>query len=159
VPEWIFLELALAKIGAVLVTVNTAYRVAELEYLLRQGDITSLFMIEELRDNSYLDSVYAIIPEMRAIIDPTRETLRSPTFPRLKRVVVLGGTSRPGCWLYRQIEELGRTVLEETLAARQRSIAPDDAAQIQYTSGTTGRYSVSAIGKLKAERVQYFYMI
>ncbi len=57
-PEWIFLEMALAKIGSVLVTVNTNYRAAEIEYVLRQGDIKALFMIEELRGNSYLESVY-----------------------------------------------------------------------------------------------------
>src|SRR5215212_7210279 len=52
-PEWILLELALAKIGAVLVTVNTNYRAGELEYALRQGDVAALFMIEEYRGNSY----------------------------------------------------------------------------------------------------------
>ena len=138
VPEWIFLQLALAKIGAVLVTVNTAYRAAELEYLLRQGDITTLFMVEELRDNSYLDSVYHIVPELKDILDPASEAVHSAALLHLKRVVLLGETSRPGCWQYAQVLDLGRTVPEEILAARQGSIAPDDAAQIQYTSGTTG---------------------
>ena len=94
VPEWIFLELALAKIGAVLVTVNTAYRTAELEYLLRQGDITTLFMVEQVRDNSYLDAVYAIVPQLRAILDPTHEAVQSVALPRLKRVVLIGETNR-----------------------------------------------------------------
>jgi fatty-acyl-CoA synthase len=65
VPEWIFLQLALARIGAVMVTVNTAYKASELEYVLRQGDITTLFMAEEFRGNSYLDSIYSIVPEMK----------------------------------------------------------------------------------------------
>ncbi len=138
VPEWIFLQLALAKIGAVLVTVNTAYRAAELEYLLHQGDITTLFMVEELRDNSYLDSVYHIVPELKDILDPASEAVHSAALPHLKRVVLLVSPSRPGCWQYIQVLDLGRTVPEETLAARQGSIAPDDPAQIQYTSGTTG---------------------
>lgn len=138
VPEWIFLELALAKIGAVLVTVNTAYRAAELAYLLRQGDITTFFMVEELRDNSYLDSVYQIVPELRAMRDPASDMLHSAALPRLKRVVLLGETNRPSCLRYAHVVDLHRSVPDETLAARQRSIAPDDAAQIQYTSGTTG---------------------
>jgi len=138
VPEWIFLELALEKIGAVLVTVNTAYRAAELEYLLRQGDITTLFMVEELRDNSYLDSVYAIVPELRAMRNLASETLHSAALPHLKRVILLGEASRPGCLRYAHMVDLSRSVPDEMLATRQRSIAPDDAAQIQYTSGTTG---------------------
>src|SRR5438552_14535286 len=70
VPEWIFLQLALARIGAVMVTVNTAYKAPELEYVLRQGDITTLFMTEELRENSYLNSVYSIVPEIKNLTDP-----------------------------------------------------------------------------------------
>src|SRR5215510_3514023 len=58
VPEWIFLQLALAKIGGVIVTVNTNYRAAEIEYVLRQGDISALFLIEEFRGNCYLESLY-----------------------------------------------------------------------------------------------------
>src|SRR5262245_62114001 len=59
VPEWIFLQLALAKIGAVIVTINTNYRAAEVEYALRQGDISTLFLIEEHRGNNYLESLTA----------------------------------------------------------------------------------------------------
>ncbi|MGH9760017.1 MAG: AMP-binding protein, partial [Blastocatellia bacterium] len=67
VPEWVMLELALAKIGAVLVTINTAYKTAELEYVLRQGDITTLFMAPEHRGNSYIESIYSIAPELSTI--------------------------------------------------------------------------------------------
>lgn len=138
VPEWIFLELALAKIGAVLVTVNTAYRAAELEYLLRQGDITTLFLVEQVRDHSYLETLSQIVPEMQTILNPSIRLLQSAALPCLKRVVLLGETSKPGCWLYRWMLDLGRTVAEEILAARKLSVTPDAAAQIQYTSGTTG---------------------
>src|ERR1044072_4303901 len=75
VPGWIFLELALSKIGAVLVTINTNYRASELEYVLRQGDITTLFLIEEFRGNSYLDSIYAIAPELNPTADPVVHAL------------------------------------------------------------------------------------
>jgi fatty-acyl-CoA synthase len=67
VPEWVMLEIALAKIGAVLVTVNTNCRVSEIEYVLRQGDITTLFMIEEFRGNSYVESLYRIAPELKSL--------------------------------------------------------------------------------------------
>src|SRR5687767_9876039 len=56
-PEWIFLQLALAKIGATLVTINTNYRAAEIEYALRQGDVSTIFLMEEHRGNNYLESL------------------------------------------------------------------------------------------------------
>src|SRR5205085_5165917 len=70
VPEWVFLEIALAKIGAVLVTVNTNYRADELEYVLRQGDVTTLFMIEAYRDHSYAETVSGMAPELSRISAP-----------------------------------------------------------------------------------------
>ncbi len=138
IPEWIFLQLALAKIGAVLVTVNTAYRAGELEYLLRQGDITTLFMVEEFRANSYLDSLYSVVPEIKTISDPTSTPLHSAVLPRLKHVVLLSETSRSGCLQYAQVVDMGNTISEEILTIRQESVTPRDSAQIQYTSGTTG---------------------
>src|SRR6185503_19061343 len=110
VPEWIFLELALAKIGAVLVTINTNYRAGELEYVLRQGDITTLFMIEEFRGNSYSDSIYTIAPELNAIADPVIERLHSARLPNLKRVALIGNQPRPGLLLYSDIVRLGEKV-------------------------------------------------
>src|SRR6185369_9101325 len=88
VPEWVFLEIALAKIGAVLVTVNTNCRVSEIEYVLRQGDITTLIMIEEHRGNSYAESVNRIIPELKNIDDPVIQELSSRALPKLKRVIL-----------------------------------------------------------------------
>jgi fatty-acyl-CoA synthase len=138
VPEWIFLELALAKIGAVLVTINTNYRASELEYVLRQGDIATLFMIEEFRGNSYLDSIYAIAPELNAIADPVNERLHSARLPKLKRITLIGSAPRTGLLLYSDVVSLGETVSDEALCERQTGIVPDDVAQMQYTSGTTG---------------------
>jgi fatty-acyl-CoA synthase len=138
VPEWIFLQLALARIGAVMVTVNTAYKAAEVEYVLRQGDITTLFMTEEFRGNSYLNSVYSIISEIKDLKDPVSEPLQSEKLPRLKRVVLLGTTPRPGTMLYSQVVELGQHISDEALQERSSSVTPQDIAMIMYTSGTTG---------------------
>src|SRR6185436_10416286 len=90
VPEWVFLEMALAKIGGVLVTINTSYRAAEVEYALQQGDIKAIFLIEEWRGNSYLESIYAIAPELKDLADPVNQEMQSEKLPRLKRVVLLG---------------------------------------------------------------------
>jgi len=138
VPEWVFLEIALAKIGAVLVTVNTNCRVSEIEYVLRQGDITTLFMIEEFRDNSYLESLYRIAPELKDLTDPIQERLQSAALPVLKRVVLIQDRAHPGMMLYSQVEALAEGISDETLTERQEGLDPHDVIQMQYTSGTTG---------------------
>ncbi len=138
VPEWIYLQLALARIGAVMVTINTAYRTSEVEYVLRQGDISTLFMVEEFRGNSYLNSIYTIVPEIRNLDEPLYEPLRSTTLPRLKRVAAIGNIPQRGLLLYSQIEALGERISSETLRERQASVTSQDVAMIMYTSGTTG---------------------
>jgi fatty-acyl-CoA synthase len=138
VPEWVMLEMALAKIGAVLVTVNTNCRVSEIEYVLRQGDITTLFMIEGFRGNSYVESLYLSAPELKCLADPNLERLQSAALPALRRVILIENDSRPGMMLYSQVAPLGDVVTDETLIERQSSLDPHDVIQMQYTSGTTG---------------------
>ncbi len=138
VPEWIFLQLALARIGAVMVTVNTAYKASELEYVLHQGDITTLFLVEVFRANSYLKSVYSIVPEIRDLSDPITQPLCSTHLPSLKHVVLIGNTAHPGMLLYSQVVELGKNVSDEVLRERRASVTPQDVAMIMYTSGTAG---------------------
>lgn len=138
VPEWILLEMALAKIGAVLVTVNTNYRASEIEYVLRQGDITTLFMIDEHRGNSYVESIYRVAPELKDLNDPIREQLSSANVPELKRVILIGDAALAGMMLYRDVAPLGEDITDETLRERQLSLDPHDVIQMQYTSGTTG---------------------
>ncbi|HLG61197.1 MAG TPA: AMP-binding protein [Ktedonosporobacter sp.] len=137
-PEWILLQIALARIGAVMVTVNTAYKKGEIEYVLRQGDITTLFMVEEHRGNSYLDSVYQIVPELKSLADPLQEPLQSEALPRLRRVVLIGNTPRPGCLLFSQVLAAGEHTTNVELQVRKASVTPQDVAMIMYTSGTTG---------------------
>ncbi|HXU08772.1 MAG TPA: AMP-binding protein, partial [Blastocatellia bacterium] len=138
VPEWIFLEMALAKIGAVLVTVNTNYRASEIEYVLRQGDITTLFMIAEHRGNSYVESIYRVAPELKALNEPIREQLTSANLPELKRVIFIGDAAPTGMMLYGDVAPLGEDITDETLRERQTSLDAHDVIQMQYTSGTTG---------------------
>ena len=138
VPEWVLLEIALAKIGAVLVTVNTNCRVSEIEYVLRQGDITTLFMIDEFRGNSYVESLYHIAPELTTLADPIRERLQSAALPELKRVILIENSAHPGMMLYSQVAPLGEGVSDEALTERQSSLDSHDVIQMQYTSGTTG---------------------
>ncbi len=141
VPEWIFLQMALAKIGGVIVTVNTNYRAAEIEYVLRQGDIAWLFLIEEFRGNTYLESIYSILPALRSAPDGSRETVQSiaaEILPRLRRIILIGNQPRPGIALFDEILELADQVTEAEMAQRQKSVSPHDVVMMQYTSGTTG---------------------
>lgn len=137
-PQWIFLQMALAKVGAVIVTTNTAYRQSELEYVLRQGDITTLFFVEEVRGNQYLESLNNIIPELREIENPAQTAVKSTALPRFKRAVLVGKTKHPGIMLYDEVVQLGESISDEALAARQASVKPQDITMVQYTSGTTG---------------------
>src|SRR5262245_4172321 len=138
VPEWAILMMAAAKIGAVLVTVNTNYKAEELEYVLRQGDVSTLFMVEAHRGSSYLDSIESIVPELRSGTLPIGGKLASDRLPRLKRIILIGGETRPGLMAYHDLVKLGETVTSTALEERQKSVRPNDVAQMQYTSGTTG---------------------
>jgi len=138
VPEWVILEIALAKIGAVLVTVNTNYRAAEIEYVLKQGDVTTVFMIDGFRGNSYVESMYRIAPELKGVIDPVFARVSCPNLPHLKRVVLIRSDAQPGMMTYSQVAPLGEGISDQMLRERQSTLDPHDVIQMQYTSGTTG---------------------
>ncbi|MED4989296.1 MULTISPECIES: AMP-binding protein [Parageobacillus] len=135
VPEWIACQFATGKMGAVLVTVNTNYRAAELEYLLKQSDSTTLFLIEQYRDSSYVDIVYEIVPELRTC-EPGK--LKSKRLPKLKNVVLIGDKRYPGMFTWNDILAMAHEVTEEQLDERMNSLDPHDVINMQYTSGTTG---------------------
>ncbi|MGR3742525.1 MAG: AMP-binding protein [Pseudooceanicola nanhaiensis] len=121
-PEWILLELALAKVGAVLVTVNPALRANELEYLLRQSRASTLFTTCTYRG---YDTGAAIAGLAGGL-------------PDLRRLATLGAGAIPGAVTLAEVTDLADRVTEEELAARQAWVGSGDVAQIQYTSGTTG---------------------
>jgi fatty-acyl-CoA synthase len=105
-PEWVLLEMALAKIGAVLVTVNTNFRQAELEYVLRQADVHTLVLMDEYRGNDYVQSLKALLPDIDAISDPVNEPVRNDGFPTFRRAVLLGGRRHPGLLPFSRLLEL-----------------------------------------------------
>jgi fatty-acyl-CoA synthase len=134
-PEWVITQFATGKMGAVLVTVNTNYRTAELEYLLRQSDTTTLILMEQFKGTSYVEMLYELVPELR---DCEPGQLQSERLPFLKNVIFLGDKKYPGMYNWSDIMELGKSVSDEELKARQDSLQPDDVINMQYTSGTTG---------------------
>ena len=132
VPEWIVLQFALAKIGAVLVTANTSLRARDVDYLLRQSEAATVVTIRGFRDLDYVGA----LAEIGAI--PDRSGARREPPPALRRVVYIGDDTPSGCTPYASLREMAARVPEEGLDARGRSIEIDDVINMQYTSGTTG---------------------
>ncbi len=126
VPEWVVLQFALAKIGAILVTVNTALRASEVDYLLRQSETSTLFTIRGFRDVDYV----AALEEIGAT---TNNRL-----PELKRVFYIGDDVPASLTPYLRLRELASGVTESQLDARESQVGVDDVINMQYTSGTTG---------------------
>ena len=135
VPYWVALQFATAKIGAVLLTVNTSYKSHELEYLLRQSECENLFVMDGFYDTDYVLTLYDLVPELKT---QPRGELESARFPHLRRVAFLGPQKHRGMYSVPEILALGRTVADADYAARQASLHPDDVVNMQYTSGTTG---------------------
>jgi fatty-acyl-CoA synthase len=134
-PEWLTSQFATGKMGGVLVTVNTNYRTAELEYLLKQSDSTTIILMDQFKDASYIDMLYEIVPELKTSIPGQ---LNSDKLPYLKNVIVLGNHSYPGTYNWDTILQLGEKMNDFELDQRMNSLLPDDVINMQYTSGTTG---------------------
>ena len=144
--EWVIAQFAVAKIGAVLVTVNPAYRTHELEYVLRQADIHVLILIGRFRTSDYVAMLNEVVPE---IGDSVPGRIQSARLPHLRHVIYIPPVSAQasvvqsrkapaGMWLWRDVIEAAGVVDAADLATRQSEIGVDDLTNIQYTSGTTG---------------------
>ena len=134
-PEWVVSQFATGKMGAVLVTVNTNYRTAELEYLLKQSDSTTIILMEQFKDASYIDMVYEIVPELKTS-EPGK--LESSTLPYLKNVIVLGEKRFPGTYSWQDILDMADGVTEVELDEQMATLEQSEVINMQYTSGTTG---------------------
>ncbi|MDD2967407.1 MAG: AMP-binding protein [Desulfovibrionaceae bacterium] len=136
IPQWVTLMFATARIGAVLVTVNTSYREMELSYLLQHADCDTLCIIGGMRDKSFIEAVYALVPELR---EQPRGALHSAVFPALKRVIVLENSSHTGMYNLPEVLALAPRITQAEAAALAAKISPYDIVTMQYTSGTTGQ--------------------
>ena len=134
-PQWIITMFATAKIGAILVTVNTNYKKFELEYLLKQSDTMTLIMSGGTKENSYVDHIYAICPELT---DTRPGKLESKKLPCLKNVIFLDEEKNPGMLNWSDVEAAAEKVSEDERIARQKETDPHDVINMMYTSGTTG---------------------
>ncbi|CDD53190.1 acyl-CoA synthetases (AMP-forming)/AMP-acid ligases II [Ruminococcus sp. CAG:379] len=134
VPAWYITFWATTKIGAVLVTVNTAYKIHEAEYLLRQSDTHTLVMIDGYKDSDYVGIMKELCPEL-ATCEPGK--LESKKFPFLKNIITTD-SRQPGCYTWDEAIKLAEQVPYSEVEARRRTIDKNDVCNMQYTSGTTG---------------------
>lgn len=135
VPEWLLTLFATAKIGAVLVTVNTGYKVFELEYLLRQSDTKVLVMTKGFKDTSYIDIVNELIPTLK---NSKVNELTFPMLPFLKSVIIASDETPAGMMNFSELEERGKKTNECDYQKVKDSLDYHDVINMQYTSGTTG---------------------
>ncbi len=138
--EWAITQFATAKVGAILVTINPAYRAAELEFALRQSECSTLVLMQGFRDCDYVETLASICPEFGS---GRPGELDSPRLPFLRNVIFVGGAIPAGAcgrtmFAWNDFIEMGRREPLEALRAREATLDFDDPINIQYTSGTTG---------------------
>lgn len=135
VPDWLTFLYAGAKIGAVLVTINTNYKQHELEYIVDNADIDTICITEGVFDGSYIDMVYEMAPELKTT---QRGYLNVSRFPKLKNVIFIGQEKYRGMYNTAEILLLGKNVSCDILNKAKATVKCHDVVNMQYTSGTTG---------------------
>ncbi|MEE9400832.1 MAG: AMP-binding protein, partial [Dehalococcoidia bacterium] len=136
IPEWVYVHFACLRIGAPVVPLSTRYKVHELEYILRQSDSTTLFMMDHFLKVDYTPMIYELCPELK---ECQPGDLRCERLPLLKRVVIVGEQSYPGMLDYNQVLKSGEGYASSAeLKKAQEAVEPKDVYIIPFTSGTTG---------------------
>ena len=131
--DWVFFNFALAKIGAVMVPINTRFRTNDLDYVLRQSDSHFLITHDTSGPIGYLDMVREVIS-----LPNTGDSVDDPSFPELQRVLITDEVKPNGVMTWTTALKAGQSVSDDQLAARAAAVDPDDPVFIMYTSGTTG---------------------
>ena len=134
VPAWYITFWATTKIGCVLVTVNTAYKIHETEYLLRQSDTHTLVMVDGYKDSDYIGIIKELCPELEEC-EPGK--LESKKFPYLKNVITIESKQK-GCYSWDEAMAQADKVPYTEVEKIRKTIDKHDVANMQYTSGTTG---------------------
>lgn len=135
VPDWLTYMFACARLGAVAVTVNTSYKLHELEYLVKQSDLTTLCLSDGVKDSNYVSMIKELVPELDTY---ERGCLKSERFPFLKNVIFMGPEKFRGLYSTPELLLLGKHVDIKLIREIEASVTPDDVVNMQYTSGTTG---------------------
>jgi len=133
--EWVLTQFATAKIGAIMVCINPAYRLFELEYVLNKVECKAIISAEKFKSSEYLGMLNTLAPEL-ASCEPGY--LRSKKLPHLTTVIRMGNEQSPGMFNFEEVCSWGGDAARVRLAEIAVELGPDDAINIQFTSGTTG---------------------
>ena len=133
--EWTVTQFATAKVGAILVNINPAYRLHELEYALNQSEAKYLVTADSFKSSDYRGMLYELAPELEHTAAGELESIK---LKHLKGIVNLDDKKHAGMWRWNDFIELGSGITTEHLESIQSELQADDAINIQYTSGTTG---------------------
>lgn len=133
--EWLLTQFATARIGAILVCINPAYRASELEYALKKAGCSTLVLARRFKSSDYLGMINALAPELST---SRPGALQAERLPDLRRVVVLG-KSAPGALAFDALRKPLDASSQATLDALSDCLCPSDPINIQFTSGTTGQ--------------------
>ncbi len=134
-PEWILTLFATAKIGAVLVTVNTNYKVFELEYLLRQSDTKALVMSQGFKDADYVKILNDLCPDLK---DSKPNEYTNSSLPFLKSVIITGENTPAGMMNFKELYIDADDAITDLYNEISANLEPHEVINMQYTSGTTG---------------------
>lgn len=135
IPDWNTFLFATARIGAILVTINTNYKLHELDYLIKQADLVALVIVDGWRDSDYVAMVNELVPELK---NSARGRLESAQYPHLKSIIYVGAQKQRGMYCTSELLLLGQHIDDSLLLAAEASCKPGDVINMQYTSGTTG---------------------
>ena len=160
VPDWLTFLYATAKIGAVLVTVNTNYKQSELEYLCENSDMHTLCITDGTWECDYVDMTYKMLPELKFC---ERGHLKSERFPCMKNVVFIGREKYRGMYNTAELLLLGQNIDDEMLEEAKKNVSCHDVVNMQYTSGTTGfpkgvmltHYNITNDGFITGENMEF----
>lgn len=135
--EWVLTQFATARIGVVLVNINPAYRLSELEYALNKVACKALVLAPAFKSSDYLGMIRTLAPELETT---ERGKLHASKLPHLRHVIVMGEeTPNMGVWSFEAVSNLGGPAQQLRLPQIDETLQPDDAINIQFTSGTTGQ--------------------
>jgi fatty-acyl-CoA synthase len=133
--EWTVSQFATAKIGAILVNINPSYRLHELEYALNQSGCNVLVTADQFKTSDFTGMLFSLAPELNSC---KKGQLKAVKVPQLHTIIQLGNAEKKGMWRWDDFIKQGKKIANEALEARQNNLSPDEAINIQYTSGTTG---------------------
>jgi fatty-acyl-CoA synthase len=160
VPDWLTFLYATAKIGAVLVTVNTSYKQNELEYLCKDSDMDTLCITDGTWESDFVDMTYKMLPELRT---SQRGHLNNPDFPHMRNVIYVGQEKHRGMYNTAELMLLGENVDDAILTQAKKQVNCHDVVNMQYTSGTTGfpkgvmltHYNIANDGFFTGENMEF----